>query len=92
MWLGLVLQLIGNCFDDDEDVAGAVVSLKPKGGDKIAIWTKTAANKDVCMRIGNQFLKAMEVEPGSTINYQIHADAQQSNTGFRNPTKYNIVS
>jgi len=89
MWLGLVLQLIGNCFDDDDDIAGAVISLKPKGGDKVAIWTKTASNKEMCMRIGQQFVKAMEVV-GEVINYQIHADATQSNTGFRNPNKYTL--
>jgi len=90
MWLGLALQLIGNCFEDDEDIAGAVISLKPKGGDKVAIWTKTADNKDMCLRIGRQFLKAMELESGYSINYQIHADAKESNTGYRNPNKYSI--
>jgi len=88
LWQGLVLSLIGNAFEDDDDITGAVVSLR-KGGDKIAIWTKTSSDEAKCTRIGKQFLAAMEMENAS-IGYLVHADAIATNSTFRNQTRYKI--
>ena len=38
-----ILLLIGENLNDDEDVCGAVVSVR-KGQDRIALWTKTASD------------------------------------------------
>jgi len=89
MWQGLVLAIIGNCFEDDEDISGVVVSLRAKGGDKISIWTKTAKNETAQMRIGKQFLQAVEMEK-ERIGYQAHAEALVGGTNFRNNELYII--
>jgi len=89
MWQGLVLALIGNAFDDEGDVSGVVISIRAKGGDKISIWTKTCDNEEKCLRIGQQFLKSMEMD-GASIGYQIHSDALAASTSFRNQNKYKI--
>jgi len=89
MWQGLVLAMIGNSFEDDDDISGAVISIRSKGGDKISIWTKTATDEDKCMRIGKQFLASMDSDSAS-IGYQAHAEALTTNTSFRNQNKYKI--
>lgn len=36
-----MLGLIGETLEDDDEITGAVVSIRTKG-DRIAMWTKTA--------------------------------------------------
>jgi len=69
-WQYSVLAMIGGTFDDDDDVCGVVVSLR-KNANRIGLWTKTAHNKDVCMRIGQQWKRLMEI-PSIKLKYQAH--------------------
>jgi len=90
IWQSIVLAIIGNSFEDDDDITGVVVSLRratTKGvtGDKIALWTKTADNESKCMRIGRQFLKAVEME-NERLAYLVHADSLQTNKKFGSET------
>jgi len=52
--------MVGEQFDsvDNEDVCGAVVQNRVKG-DRVAIWTRNAANGEGVMRIGEKFKSAM---------------------------------
>lgn len=38
------MALIGEQFDDAEDICGVVASVRPRQ-DKLSLWTKTAANE-----------------------------------------------
>ncbi|OIW07658.1 hypothetical protein TanjilG_07700 [Lupinus angustifolius] len=44
MWLETLMALIGEQFDDAEDICGVVASVRHRQ-DKISLWTKTAANE-----------------------------------------------
>ena len=47
-----LLCLIGEMFSDySDDVCGAVINIRAKG-DKIAIWTREAENRDGVIHIG----------------------------------------
>jgi len=88
MWLGLVLAAIGCSFEDDEDVCGVVVSVR-KAHDKIAIWTKTADNAEVCKRIGQQFRESLGA-PNISVGYQSHGDAKDNDSSYRNQMRYQL--
>lgn len=55
-WVNTTLTIIGEGFDPDEsdDIAGIVVNMK-RGASRIAIWTRTAANEQLQMRIGTRW-------------------------------------
>lgn len=46
-----VLAVIGSYFEDSEEITGCVVSVR-KSGDRIALWTRDAANEATCIRVG----------------------------------------
>jgi hypothetical protein len=58
------------------------ISLR-KGGDRVAVWTKSADDEKACMEIGEQFKGAIseclqsEV-PKDALEYHVHNDALQS--------------
>jgi hypothetical protein len=60
----------------------ATISLR-KGGDRVAVWTKSADDEKACMEIGEQFKGAIseclqsEV-PKDALEYHVHNDALQS--------------
>jgi len=85
IWLSIVLAVIGNSFEDDDEITGVVVSLRRAttrgAGDKIALWTKTADDESKCMRIGRHFLQAVEME-NERLAYQVHADSLTTHKKF----------
>ncbi|CAN1841255.1 Eukaryotic translation initiation factor isoform 4E [Linum perenne] len=46
MWLETLMALIGEQFDESEEICGVVASVRQRQ-DKLALWTKTAANEAV---------------------------------------------
>ncbi|KAH9618834.1 hypothetical protein KSS87_006530 [Heliosperma pusillum] len=62
MWLETLMALIGEQFDEAEEICGVVASVRQRG-DKLSLWTKNAANEavqfkwvgglesDLCVRI-----------------------------------------
>ena len=44
MWLYTILAMIGENFEAGQELCGAVISLR-KGGDRVAVWTKTAEDE-----------------------------------------------
>lgn len=53
-WLHTSLALIGNRFGNNSNISGAVVSSR-KGGDRIALWTKSYSNQPETLKTGTQF-------------------------------------
>mmetsp|Transcript_32728 Transcript_32728/g.77142 ORF Transcript_32728/g.77142 Transcript_32728/m.77142 type:complete len:218 (-) Transcript_32728:143-796(-) len=83
MWLYTILAMIGENFEAGEELCGAVISLR-KGGDRVAVWTKSADDEKAAMEIGQQFKAAIaeclqgEQVPKDAIEYHVHNDALQS--------------
>jgi len=46
MFVGQLMALIGEVFDEAEEICGVVASVR-KSQDRISLWTKNAANEAV---------------------------------------------
>ncbi|KAH7479720.1 hypothetical protein KRP22_010256 [Phytophthora ramorum] len=87
-WLCVMLSLIGETLQDEDDVCGAVVSVR-KAQDRIAIWSATANAEDRQKAIGRGFRQALvELGKNETLKYQSHADAAASGSSFQNEVLY----
>jgi translation initiation factor 4E len=75
-WLHCVLACIGEQFDDGDEVCGIVVSIRPKQ-DRIAVWTKTAANEAVQVAIGKQLKEIFKIPDTLKLSFLAHSDAKR---------------
>jgi len=73
-WLNTLLALIGEQYDDTDDICGVVVNVRSKQ-DRISIWTKSSSNEAVQVGIGRQFKAALELPEASKIGYIAHDDS-----------------
>ncbi|XP_038626734.1 eukaryotic translation initiation factor 4E type 1B [Tachyglossus aculeatus] len=73
-WLETLLCLIGESFEQfSGDVCGAVLNVRAKG-DKIAVWTCEADNRDGVTHIGRVYKERLGLTQKVTIGYQAHTD------------------
>ncbi|KAM6408461.1 eukaryotic translation initiation factor 4E type 1B [Rhynochetos jubatus] len=73
-WLETLLCLIGEMFDEySDEVCGAVINIRAKG-DKIAIWTREAENREGVTHIGRIYKEHLGLSQKVAIGYQAHAD------------------
>uniref|UniRef100_A0A8C6J6U7 Uncharacterized protein n=1 Tax=Melopsittacus undulatus TaxID=13146 RepID=A0A8C6J6U7_MELUD len=73
-WLETLMCLIGEMFDDySDEVCGAVINIRAKG-DKIAIWTREAENREGVIHIGRVYKEHLGLSQKVAIGYQAHAD------------------
>ncbi|KAG6976797.1 hypothetical protein JG688_00001003 [Phytophthora aleatoria] len=87
-WLYVMLSLIGETLQDEDDICGAVVSVR-KAQDRIAIWSATANAEDRQKAIGRGFRQALvDLGKNETLKYQSHADAAASGSSFQNEVLY----
>ncbi|CAH0513400.1 unnamed protein product [Peronospora belbahrii] len=87
-WLYVMLSLIGETLQDEDDVCGAVVSVR-KAQDRIAIWSATADAEDRQKAIGRGFRQALvDLGKSEVLKYQSHADAAASGSSFQNEVLY----
>ncbi|OWZ07907.1 Eukaryotic initiation factor 4E [Phytophthora megakarya] len=90
-WLYVMLSLIGETLQDEDDVCGAVVSVR-KAQDRIAIWSATANAEDRQKAIGRGFRQALvDLGKNETLKYQSHADAAASGSSFQNEVYVDLV-
>nr|XP_025978355.1 eukaryotic translation initiation factor 4E type 1B [Dromaius novaehollandiae] len=69
-----LLCLIGEMFDEySDEVCGAVINIRAKG-DKIAIWTREAENREGVTHIGRVYKEHLGLSQKVAIGYQAHAD------------------
>jgi len=68
-WLHLVLGMIGETMEDGNDILGAVVSIK-RGQDRLSLWTKTAADKELQVRIAKRLKTSLDLPEGTTLEFK----------------------
>ncbi|WOL02465.1 eukaryotic translation initiation factor 4E-1 [Canna indica] len=73
VWLYTLLAMIGEQFDHDDEICGAVVSVRSRQ-DRIALWTKNAANEEAQISIGRQWKELLDYN--DTIGFIFHDDAK----------------
>ncbi|WFD45053.1 hypothetical protein MPSI1_003730 [Malassezia psittaci] len=87
-WMWLVFGLIGEQLDDNDQVTGAVCSLRARG-DRIALWLRNKQPVEAVNAIGDRFIKLLELE--SVANLQLEFSANDGSKGdymsLRNPPK-----
>eukprot|EP00245_Coleochaete_scutata_P001074 TRINITY_DN1130_c0_g1_i1.p1 TRINITY_DN1130_c0_g1~~TRINITY_DN1130_c0_g1_i1.p1 ORF type:complete len:220 (+),score=46.70 TRINITY_DN1130_c0_g1_i1:143-802(+) len=74
-WLHTLLAMIGEQFEEGDDICGAVVQIRNKQ-DRIALWTKTASNESMQMSIGKQW-RGMVADTNEKLGYLVHDDAKR---------------
>lgn len=84
-WLYTLLAMIGEQFDYGDEICGAVVNVRGKQ-EKIAIWTKNAANEAAQLSIGKQWKEFLDYN--DQIGFIFHEDARKLDRGAKN--KYTV--
>ncbi|XP_074345301.1 eukaryotic translation initiation factor-like [Apium graveolens] len=74
MWRETLMALIGEQFDEAEEICGVVVSVRQRQ-DKLALWTKNAANEAVQMSIGRKWKEVLDIT--DKISYSFHDDSKR---------------
>lgn len=64
------MALIGEELDEDEEVCGAVISLRSKQ-DKLAIWTKQADRLTAISEIGRRLKQCLSLDSSHKIDYTV---------------------
>ncbi|MBA0695104.1 hypothetical protein Goari_005338, partial [Gossypium aridum] len=80
-WLYTLLALIGEQFEYGDEICGAVVSVRGKL-EKIALWTKNAANETAQMSIGKQWKELLDYN--DTIGFMFHDDSKKLDRAAKN--------
>lgn len=87
-WLHVMLSLIGESLHDEDDICGAVVSVR-KPQDRIAIWTGNADKEDLQKAVGRSFRSCLcDFGKNEVLKFQSHADAAASGSSFQNEVMY----
>ncbi|KAK2985214.1 hypothetical protein RJ640_010503 [Escallonia rubra] len=74
MWLETLMALIGEQFDEADEICGVVASVRPRQ-DKLALWTKNAANEAAQMSIGRKWKEVIDVN--DKLSYSFHDDSKR---------------
>ncbi|XP_072993835.1 eukaryotic translation initiation factor 4E-1-like [Typha latifolia] len=73
-WLYTLLAMIGEQFDQSDEICGAVVNVRAKQ-EKISIWTKNGLNEAAQMSIGRQWKGFLDFN--DSIGFILHDDAKK---------------
>jgi len=88
-WMHTLLALIGEEFEDSDDICGAVFSPRQKQN-KLALWTADARNKDSAIRTGTAWKEALRLSAKVEIGYQSHEDALTAGYSYKNQNIYTV--
>ncbi|ORZ20600.1 translation initiation factor eIF 4e-like domain-containing protein [Absidia repens] len=82
-WENLVLAIIGDQFDVQDEICGAVLSIR-NSEDIISIWNKTSSNGRINLKIRDTVKKVLNLPQDTTMEYKSHNVALRDNSSFRN--------
>lgn len=86
-WLWTLLALIGEYFEDSDDLCGVVISPR-KAQNRLALWTRDARKPEVVKRIGAIFKSNLSIQ--GVIGYQVHSDCMRHGSSYRNANLYEL--
>jgi len=72
-WFNSVLTMIGDNFDDADDICGLVVSVRSKTN-RIQLWVRHADDREAVRRIGKQFKDVNRIKQQTKIVFYSHDD------------------
>ncbi|KAI9301446.1 translation initiation factor eIF 4e-like domain-containing protein [Cunninghamella echinulata] len=82
-WEDLVLAMIGDQFDVQDEICGAVLSIR-NSEDIISVWNKTASNGRINLKIRDTIKRVLNLPQDTTMEYKSHNVALRDNSSFRN--------
>nr|AKL79684.1 eukaryotic translation initiation factor iso4E [Vasconcellea goudotiana] len=85
-WLETLMALIGEQFDEADEICGVVASVRQKQ-DKISLWTKTAANEAAQMSIGRKWKEILNIT--DQITYSFHDDSRRERSS-KQKSRYHV--
>ncbi|KAL2463545.1 mRNA cap-binding protein [Forsythia ovata] len=74
MWLETLMALIGEQFDEADEICGVVASVRPRQ-DRLSLWTKTASNEAAQNSIGRKWKEILDVT--DKISFSFHDDSRR---------------
>jgi len=77
IWLNLLLHIVGDHFDDADEICGLIVSKKSKGF-RFNLWIKTANDMDARKRIAKQLKKIACFTKDRSVRFISHEDKMNS--------------
>jgi translation initiation factor 4E len=63
--------MIGEQFEDSDEICGVVVSPRKANQNKLALWTRTAKDREKQKRIGTYFKTCLHQPKDLLISYQV---------------------
>jgi len=81
-WFNTVLTIIGDNFDDADDICGIAVSMRAKTN-RIQLWVRHAEDRDAVRRIGKQFKEINRIKTQQKLLFYSHDDQKD----FSKPNK-----
>jgi len=88
-WMYTLLAMIGEEFEDSDDICGAVFSPRQKQN-KLALWTGDARKKEAALRTGKGWKEALGLGSKVQIGYQSHEDALSAGFSYKNQNIYTV--
>ncbi|KAI8089268.1 translation initiation factor eIF 4e-like domain-containing protein [Halteromyces radiatus] len=82
-WENLVLAIVGDQFDVQDEICGAVLSIR-NSEDIISVWNKTSSNGRINLKIRDTIKKVLALPQDTTMEYKSHNVALRDNSSFRN--------
>ncbi|XP_052179976.1 eukaryotic translation initiation factor 4E-2 [Diospyros lotus] len=73
-WLYTLLAMIGEQFDHGDEICGVVVNVRGKQ-ERVALWTKNAANESAQISIGRQWKQILDCN--DPIGFLVHEDTKR---------------
>jgi len=81
-WFNSVLTMIGDNFDDADDICGLVLSIRAKTN-RMQLWVRHADDREAVRRIGKQFKDINRIKQQTKIFFYSHDDQKD----FGKPNK-----
>lgn len=82
-WEHLILGIIGEQFDVEGEICGAVISVRYQE-DIISVWNKTATRTDVTLRIKETLKRILGLPSNTAMEYKKHDQSLRDKSSFRN--------
>ncbi|CAA7016085.1 unnamed protein product [Microthlaspi erraticum] len=80
-WLETLMALIGEQFDEADEICGVVASVRPMSKqDKLSLWTRTKSNEAVLMGIGKKWKDILDIT--DKISFNNHHDDSRTRNRF----------
>eukprot|EP00035_Acanthoeca_spectabilis_P024008 m.451952 g.451952 ORF g.451952 m.451952 type:complete len:185 (+) comp20239_c0_seq1:333-887(+) len=82
-WEKLVIAIIGDQFDDGDEICGAVISIRYRE-DIVSVWNRSAHKGDVTQKIKRTLQNVLELPMDCVMEYKAHDASLRDKSSFRN--------